>query len=113
MQSVCMECHNKSFVDDFYADADLGTEAVNERVREADSIVQPLKDRGLLTAAPFDEPIDYEYFENWHHWGRTAKFGMWMQGPDYTQWHGAYEMLKSLTHLRTMTQEKLDRAGGR
>lgn len=113
MQSVCLECHNKTFVDDFYTAADKGTEAVNARVAESDSIMQPLKDRGLLTAAPFDEPIDFEYFETWHHWGRTAKFGMWMQGPDYTQWHGAYEMLKSLSELRTMTKEKLDHAGAR
>jgi len=111
MQSVCMECHSSTFVNDFYDAADRGVEAVNQRVLEADSIVQPLKDRGLLTAAPFDEPIDYEYFENWHHWGRTAKFGMWMQGADYTQWHGAYEMLKSLSQLRTTTREKLEAAG--
>jgi hypothetical protein len=23
-----------------------------------------------------------------------------MQGPDYTQWHGAYEMLKELVELK-------------
>ncbi len=91
----------------FYADADRGVEAVNARVKEADQIIQPLKDQGLLTAAPFDEPIDFTYFENWHHWGRTAKFGMWMQGADYTQWHGAYEMLSDLADLRKITKEKL------
>ena len=53
----------------------------------------PLKKAGLLTDEPFDEPIDYTYFELWHHWGRTAKFGTWMQGPDYVQWHGIYEVL--------------------
>jgi hypothetical protein len=107
MQSVCAECHNPGFVNDFYDAADRGVDAINARVHEADSIMQPLKDRGLLTAAPFDEPIDYVYFENWHHWGRTAKSGMWMQGADYTQWHGAYEMLKSLAGLRDMAGERL------
>ena len=110
MQGVCMECHNKDFIDAFYADADKGVEAVNARVKEADEIIQPLKDAGLLTADPFDEPIDFTYFENWHHWGRTAKFGMWMQGADYTQWHGAYEMLSDLAELREITAEKLDAA---
>jgi hydroxylamine dehydrogenase len=110
MQSVCLECHNKEFIDDFYAAADRGVEAVNARVQEADQIIQPLKDQGLLTAAPFDEPIDFIYFENWHHWGRTAKFGMWMQGADYTQWHGAYEMLSDLADLRELTKEKLQAA---
>jgi hypothetical protein len=36
---------------------------------------------------------------------------MWMQGADYTQWHGAYEMLKSLSELRDLTREKLEGAG--
>lgn len=110
MQSVCGECHNKEFVDSFYSDADKLVVAVNDWVAESDEIMQPLKDQGLLTADPFDEPIDFEYFELWHHWGRTAKFGGWMQGPDYTQWHGAYEVLRSLAELREMVDEKLDAA---
>ena len=32
---------------------------------------------------------------------------MWMQGADYTQWHGAYEMLNDLAELREITSEKL------
>jgi hydroxylamine dehydrogenase len=107
MQAVCMECHNKDFISAFYTDADKGVEAVNAFVNEADTIIQPLKDQNLLTAAPFDEPLDFIYFENWHHYGRTAKFGMWMQGADYTQWHGAYEMLKLLAELRDLVGLKL------
>jgi hydroxylamine dehydrogenase len=107
MQSVCMECHNKDFITAFYTDADKGVEAINANVNQADTIIQPLKDKNLLTAAPFDEPIDYIYFENWHHFGRTAKFGMWMTGADYTQWHGAYEMLKCLAELQDIVNQKL------
>jgi nitrate/TMAO reductase-like tetraheme cytochrome c subunit len=110
MQAVCRECHNKAFIDGFYADADAATEAVNDLVRESDAIMAPVKVAGLLTEAPFDEPIDYTYFEAWHHWGRTAKFGMWMQGPDYTQWHGVYELLSDLAELKEMAELKL--AGG-
>jgi hydroxylamine dehydrogenase len=108
MQSVCSECHNKDFKDNFYADADTLVLAVNGWVAESDQLMQPLKDQGLLTSEPFDEPIDFEYFELWHHWGRTTKFGAWMQGPDYTQWHGAYEVLHSLAELRAMVNEKLN-----
>jgi len=111
MQSVCLECHNKDFIDKFYVDADKGVESVNSFVQQADDIIKPLKDAGLLTPGPFDEPIDFVYFENWHHWGRTAKFGMWMQGADYTQWHGAYEMLSDLAELKEITSQKLDAAG--
>jgi hypothetical protein len=111
MQNVCRECHNANFIDTFYADADKAVEAVNDYVHESDRIVAPLKENDLLTAAPFDEPFDFTYFELWHHWGRTAKFGVWMQGPDYTQWHGVYEVLSDLADLREMVDDKLEAAG--
>jgi hypothetical protein len=108
MQNVCLECHNVNFIETFYADADKATEAVNAWVVESNEIVAPLKEQGLLTDAPFDEPIDFIYFNLWHHWGRTAKFGAWMQGPDYVQWHGAYEILNDLAELREIAHEKLE-----
>ena len=110
MQAVCRECHNETFLADFYAAADAATEAVNERVRESDAVMEPLKQQGLLTVEPFDEPIDFKYFDVWHYWGRTAKFGVWMQGPDYTQWHGIYELLKDQSDLKEMAAAKLEAA---
>ena len=111
MQSVCFECHNQTFVESFYADADKGTESVNGFVAQGNQILKPLYDQGLISTEPFSEPIQYEEFELWHHWGRTAKFGMWMHGPDYTQWHGAYEMLKALSEIGEIAKIKLNEAG--
>lgn len=111
MQGVCQECHNENFIDTFYANADAGVEAVNDLVVESDEIMAPLKENGLLTDAPFDQPIDFTYYELWHHWGRTAKFGMWMQGADYTQWHGVYEMLSDRAELIEMRDALLEEAG--
>jgi hypothetical protein len=111
MQSICMACHNTVFINDFYEAADRATEQVNAWVRMSDEIYLPLRDAGLLTSQPFDEPIDFVYFELWHHWGRTAKFGTWMQGPDYTQWHGAYELLADLAELQEMADGLLESAG--
>jgi len=107
MQNVCRECHNKNFIATFYQDADKLTEAINAWVKESNEVIAPLKEKGLLTPQPFDEPIDFVHFNLWHHWGRTAKFGAWMQGPDYVQWHGAYEILHDLAELREMVREKL------
>jgi hydroxylamine dehydrogenase len=112
MQAVCQECHNNNWIDAFYEDADLAVEAVNDWVKESDDIMQPLIDQGLLTSEPFDEPIDFVDFDLWHHWGRTTKFGAWMQGPDYSQWHGAYEVLRDMAELRTLAEEKLSEAAG-
>jgi len=111
MQTVCGECHNSVFIEDFYTGADAATERVNDWVLESRDIIKPLQENDLLTSAPFDEPIDFTFFNLWHHWGRTAKFGTWMQGADYVQWHGAYEVLHDLAELREMTDEKLIDAG--
>ena len=110
METVCLECHNQNFVDTHYTNADKATLAVNEWVKESDVIMKRLKDAKVTTADPFDQPIDFTYFELWHHWGRTAKFGTWMQGPDYVQWHGAYEILSDLAELRQYSTEKLNPA---
>jgi hydroxylamine dehydrogenase len=107
MQAVCQQCHSSDFIDRLYGDADKLTNTVNDWVKESDAVMAPLKDKSLLTPAPFDEPIDFVYYEIWHHWGRTAKFGAWMGGADYVQWHGVYEMLRSLAELRDMAQDRL------
>ncbi len=111
MQNVCRACHSSNFVEQFYEDGDAIVEAVNDWVRLSDVMMQELRDNDLLTADPFDEPIDFTYFDLWHHWGRTAKFGAWMQGADYVQWHGAYEILAELAVLREEIDHKLEAAG--
>ena len=108
MQGICGNCHNDRFIEDFYTDADKVVDAVNKLVKQGQDIVKPLKDANLMTAAAFDEPIDFVSFDLWHHWGRTTKFGSWMQGPDYVQWHGAYEMLRELAELKEITAGKLE-----
>lgn len=107
MKTVCGECHNQNFVDQFYKDGDALVAAVNDWVLESREIIKPLQENNILTAEPFDEPIDFVFFDLWHHWGRTTKFGAWMQGPDYSQWHGAYEVLRELAELREVVGEKL------
>ncbi len=111
MQSVCFECHNKNFITDLYSGADDATRQVNEWVTESNDLVAPLQKDGLINTANFDEPIDFTYFDLWHYWGRTTKFGTWMQGPDYTQWHGAYPLQETLADLKEMVDDKLQAAG--
>lgn len=105
MQSVCMECHSKQFVNNFYEGADKEVLKVNDWVKQSDQMMSDAAKANLLTDAPFDQPVDFAYFELWHHYGRTSKFGTWMQGPDYTQWHGAYEILARLADIRQDLQD--------
>ena len=111
MQSVCLECHNENFIQNLYTAADAATQHVNDWVQESNDLMAPLQSQNLLTPEQFDEPIDFAYFNLWHYWGRTTKFGMWMQGPDYSQWHGAYPLLETMADLREMANAKLQAAG--
>ncbi len=111
MQSVCFECHNRNFVTDLYTGADAATDQVNTWVQQSNDMVAPLQSQGLINTADFNEPIDFTYFNLWHYWGRTTKFGTWMQGPDYTQWHGAYPLQESLVNLKELVDLKLKAAG--
>jgi len=104
---VCLQCHASDFVTNFYAGANQVTSTVTGMLKQADTIIAPLKAKGLYTATPFDQPIKFIYFDIWHDYGRTAKFGAWMQGPDYSQWHGAYEILRNLAVLQSMVNDEL------
>jgi hydroxylamine dehydrogenase len=111
MQSVCFECHNATFVKDYYTKADAATQQVNAWVQASNDLIAPLQQQNLINVNNYDEPIDFTYFDLWHFYGRTAKFGAWMQGPDYSQWHGAYPLQDSLAELRDMVNAKLQAAG--
>ena len=47
---------------------------------------------GLRTPTQFDEEIEWTWFYLWHHEGRRARHGASMMAPDYTHWHGMYEV---------------------
>ncbi len=111
MQSVCFECHNETFINNMYNGADAATQQVISWVQESNDLVAPLQSQGIINTNNFDEPIDFTFFNLWHYWGRTTKFGVWMQGPDYSQWHGAYPLMETMADLREMVGEKLQAAG--
>jgi hydroxylamine dehydrogenase len=71
----------------------------NEKVKSATDVVAGLRKEGLLTPAPFDEPLEFVEFDLWHFYGRTAKHGAFMGGADFVLWHGNYELLKLRTEI--------------
>ena len=64
-----------------------------------------LRSEGLLTPAPFDERLEFLYFDFWHYFGRTAKHGAYMGGADFVQWHGNYELLLLLTEMKEIAED--------
>ena len=105
------KCHTQGPIDKFYGEAEDVVVATNAKVvKEAKAIIDGLHKDGLLTPQPFDEPIEFLYFDLWHYYGRTAKHGAFMGGADFVQWHGNYELLRMFEELQRQAQEIRDRA---
>ncbi|MCH7572301.1 MAG: hypothetical protein IH891_05240 [Planctomycetes bacterium] len=105
MQEVCMKCHALRQVDEVYTEAEIVVEATNQKVLEAQALMNGLREEGLLTPEPFDETIEFLAFDLWHYYGRTAKHGAFMGGADFVQWHGNYELLLKMNELEHMAEE--------
>jgi hydroxylamine dehydrogenase len=105
MKDVCNTCHVKAHTDRFYHEAEAVVATTNAKVSEGLGIVDGLRREGLLTPAPFDEPIEITAFDFWHYFGRTAKHGAFMGGADFVQWHGNYELLTHLVELKAQAAE--------
>ena len=91
MKSVCIHCHEQQWVDNFYVQYDALLEQYHAKFavpgKELYELAKP-----LLKPIQFANPLDWTWYELWHHEGRRARHGASMMGPDYTHWHGTYEV---------------------
>lgn len=96
MKGACLNCHGETFTDNFYKQFDGLVALYNDKfAKPAKLIMDDLTKDGVLNAkAPFEHPVQWVYWELWHHEGRRARHGASMMGPDYTHWHGMYEVSK-------------------
>jgi hypothetical protein len=95
MQSVCSACHTGSVIEGHYKQFDDLVHLYNDKfAKPIAAVMSDLKAEGYLTKTPFDEPIEWTWWEIWHHEGRRARHGASMSGPDYAWWHGIYDVAK-------------------
>lgn len=94
MKTVCLNCHNTQWVDNFYVQYDALVELYNEKFGKPGMELYALA-KPLLNPVNFSNKLDFVWFEIWHHEGRRARHGASMMGPDYTHWHGTYEVAKN------------------
>ena len=93
MKNVCGVCHEKSQITGHYKQFDDLVELYNDKyAKPIAAVMKELEDKGYLTHEPMDAKIKWTWFEIWHHEGRRARHGASMNGPDYTWWHGIYEV---------------------
>ncbi len=93
MKQVCSHCHTPDYVNKFYEQYDNLVLLYNEKfAKPGTEIMGALKTYNMTTPTAFDEEIDFTWFYLWHHEGRRARHGASMMAPDYTHWHGMYEV---------------------
>jgi len=105
MTGVCLNCYNANFIKSELGKAEKIIDVTNKNVTKGQAIVADLRKSGLLGTAAFKYPIDFTYFELWHHEGRRARYGAVMFGADYVNWHGIYEQEKALVELQAQAAE--------
>ncbi len=94
MENVCLSCHNQNFIDAFYIQYDGLIDLYHEKFAKPGLALYEAA-QPLLNEVKFSNKIDFVWFELWHHEGRRARHGASMMGPDYTHWHGTYEIAKN------------------
>ncbi len=93
MKQVCSHCHTDDYVNAFYAQYDDLVVLYNEKfAKPGQAIMAALRDNELITPTQFDEEVEWIWFYLWHHEGRRARHGASMMAPDYTHWHGMFEV---------------------
>ena len=83
-----------------------------EYYRPMRTLMDELYQAGILSDERFfDEDLEWEFYELWHHEGRRARMGAAMMAPDYAWWHGFYELKKRSLNIIESTK-KLKRGSG-
>jgi hydroxylamine dehydrogenase len=96
MKQVCSTCHTPDYINLFYRQYDDVVINYNEKfAKPGQAIMAALTDNGLLTKTQYDEQIEWTWYYLWHHEGRRARMGASMMAPDYTQWHGMFEVAEN------------------
>jgi hydroxylamine dehydrogenase len=93
MTDVCINCHDVQWVGNFYTQYDALIELYNTKFGQPGKDLYSLA-KPLLSPVQFANQLDWTWYEIWHHEGRRARHGASMMAPDYTHWHGTYEVAK-------------------
>ncbi|MBZ0170942.1 MAG: hypothetical protein K8E66_01045, partial [Phycisphaerales bacterium] len=111
MKDVCLNCHQVQWVDNFYVQYDSLIELYNEKFGKPSGALYALAKEVKAHPTPFTTDADWAYWELWHHEGRRARHGAAMMAPDYTHWHGTYEVAKTFyTHYVPALKELIEDA---
>ncbi len=94
MKKVCANCHGSTHIE---GQRDMLDNTVNLYNSYWDKIVamkKDLKEKNLLKDDQWKDGFQELEYYFWHHAGRRARHGTAMNGPDYTHWHGFFQLFQ-------------------
>jgi hypothetical protein len=94
MKQVCGVCHTPEYIESFYHQYDNVVDLYNNKfaIPGRDLMSTLIAEKLVTPDIQFDDEIEWTWYFLWHHEGRRARMGAAMFAPDYTQWHGFYEV---------------------
>lgn len=111
MQSICLACHARSWVDGHWDRFVNTIESTNSATLSATQIMQDVWNRGLAAnhskgGNPFDESIEKMWTDVWLFYANSVRFSSAMAGGgDYGVFaQGRYQLKKSIQHMKDWTE---------
>lgn len=94
MDKVCSNCHSSIHTKSTRIDVDNAVALYNSYYDNAIKMKDDLKAKGLLKDDAWSDGFQELLYYLWHHTGRRARQGAAMFGPDYTHWHGFFQIFQ-------------------
>ena len=110
MKDICAQCHSRLWINNHYVRLDKTVQEYNDvYFKPVKKKLDELYEKKLLDKTRFfDEDLEVEFYELWHHEGRRARMGAAMMAPDYAWWHGFYECKKRFNGFMKEAEELLE-----
>jgi hypothetical protein len=110
MEKVCLACHSPAWTQGHFDNFDAVVESYNDvYFKPMKKKIDELYEKKLLNNKKrLDEKLEYEMYGLWHDEGRRARFGAAMMAPDYTWWHGFFELKKRCMEMDEQIDELLE-----
>ncbi len=94
MKQVCANCHGETHIEGQRQALDNTVNLYNSYWDKIVEMQKDLKEKNLLKADAWKDPFLELSYYFWHHAGRRARHGTAMNGPDYTHWHGFFQLFQ-------------------
>ncbi|MGD2271621.1 MAG: multiheme c-type cytochrome [Desulfobacterales bacterium] len=105
-EAVCLQCHSSAWTQSHFARLDRVVDEYNQvYFGPFKQVFEALYQKSVLDGNRLlDEPLEIELDEMWRREGRRVKMGAAMMAPDFTWWHGFYELKKRCTEILSNVQ---------